>query len=200
MELWKDVKGFEDAYEISSLGRLRSKSRRVSCKGGKTRSVKGAIRKYSVNHRGYALYVLSKPEGLTGITAHQLVAQAFLPNFQRGTELNHIDGNKLNNSVSNLELSNPSHNQFHAIRNGLKPKVGKSQYHNVSYIKNPRAKAKWAASINHEGKSSFGWKTFMTEIEAAHYVDELLDSIGDTQRLRNFPKCPTTIPEGSRVK
>ena len=116
----------------------------------------------------------------------QLVAQAFIPNFIKGTELNHKDGDKKNNNVTNLEISNPSHNQLHAVRTGLVAKAGKSQYRNVTYISNPRAKSKWAGSIRHNGKSTFGWKTFMTELEAAKYVDELLDSIGDTSRLRNF--------------
>ena len=194
MELWKDIENFEGLYQVSNLGRVRSLDHLVACKGNKTRMVKGILRKPSINRKGYALYVLSKPEGLMGITGHQLVAQAFMPGFQRGTELNHINGNKLDNAITNLEPSNSSHNQLHAVRTGLKPKSGKSKYRNVTYVTNPRAKAKWAASIRHEGKSSYGWKTFITEEDAARYVDELLDSIGDIQRIRNFPKCPTTIP------
>ena len=69
----------------------------------------------------------------------------------------------------------------------MKNKVGKSIYRNVTYVKNPKAVKKWAASIRHAGKSSYGWKTFMTEVEAAQYVDTLLDSIGGTDRIRNFP-------------
>ena len=69
----------------------------------------------------------------------------------------------------------------------LLQKKGVSKYRNVGYVSNPRAKARWAGSIRHAGKSSYGWKTFMTEEEAARHVDSLLDSIGDTQRLRNFP-------------
>ena len=148
--------------------------------------VKGRIRSPQCNCKGYSIVVLSKDNKLKTFTVHQLVAQAFIPNFQKGTELNHKDGNPKNSSLDNLEVSNPSHNQLHAVRTGLSPKQGKSIYHNVSYIKNPKAKAKWAGSIRHNGKSSYGWKTFMTEVEAAKHVDQLLDDIGDTQRLRNF--------------
>lgn len=197
MEIWKDVKDYEDLYQVSDLGRIRSKDHRVPCKGGKTRLVSGKIRKQQLNPKGYAVAVLSKDNKLKTFTVHQLVAQAFIPGFQKGNELNHKNGIKSDPRLSNLEESNPSHNQLHAVRNGLTPKVGISQFHNVTYLKNPKAKSKWAGSIRHNGKSCFGWKTFMTQIEAAEYVDELLDSIGDTQRPRNFPKspkCPTTSP------
>lgn len=119
---------------------------------------------------------------------HRLVAEAFLPNFHTDCGINHIDGNPSNNHVSNLELSNPSHNQLHAVRTGLKPKQGKtSRYMNVTYVKNPKAVKRWSGAIRHNGKSSFGWKTFHEEIDAAKHVDALLDSIGDTSRNRNFP-------------
>lgn len=187
IEVWKDILNYEDQYQVSNLGNIRSKDRMVNTKGNATRLIKSAEKKLCVNRNGYAITALSKPgTPLWTVTVHQLVAQAFIPNFVKGTEINHIDGNKLNNAVSNLEVSNPSHNQFHAIRTGLVPKVGKSIYRNVTYLKNPRAVKKWAGSIRHAGKSSYGWKTFMTEEEAARYVDALLDSIGDTNRIRNF--------------
>lgn len=187
IEIWKDILNYEDQYQVSNLGSIRSKDRMVNTKGNATRLVKGAVKKLCTNRNGYAITALSKPSTtLWTVTVHQLVAQAFIPNFVKGTEINHVDGNKLNNAVSNLEVSNPSHNQLHAVRTGLVPKVGTSIYRNVTYLKNPRAVKKWAGSIRHAGKPTYGWKTFMTEIEAAQYVDTLLDSIGDTDRIRNF--------------
>lgn len=197
LKIWKDIKDYEDHYEISSLGNVRTKARQVPCKGNKTRNIKQLVKKLCINKRGYNITTLSKENVLATFTVHQLVAQAFLPNFTKSMELNHIDGVKTNNQATNLEVSNPSHNQFHALRLGLKKKTGVSQYHNVSYISSNSSVKKWAVCINHNGKTSFGWKTFMTEIEAAIYVDILLDSINDTSRLRNFPKpfkSPTTIP------
>jgi len=187
MENWKDIPEYEDLYQVSDLGRIRSKDHRVPCKGNKTRLVKGKVRKNQLNPKGYSVAVLSKNNQLKTFTVHQLVAQAFIPGFIKSTELNHKDGNRSNACVSNLEISNPSHNQFHAVRTGLRRKRGTSSYHNVSYLTNPAAISKWAVCIKHKGKSSFGWKTFKTELEAAIYADELLDSIGDTQRPRNFP-------------
>ena len=187
MEVWKDIEGYEELYQVSNLGRVQSKEHSVLCRGNKTRVVKGKIRAPQLNPKGYSIVVLCKNNKLKTFTVHQLVAQAFIPGFIKGTEINHKDGNKANPHVDNLEVSNRSHNQLHAVRIGLKSKVGISQYNNVSYVNNPRAKARWAASIRHEGNSSYGWKTFMTEVEAAKHVDTLLNSIGDTQRLRNFP-------------
>lgn len=186
LEIWKDITDYEDCYQVSNHGNIRSKERQVACKGDKTRTLKPQAKKVFPNDKGYLTVVLSRLNKLKTFTVHQLVAQAFIPGFIKGTEVNHDDGNKANNRSTNLEVSNPSHNQLHAVRTGLVPKAGVSVYRNVSYVSNPRAKSKWAASIRHDGKSSYGWKTFMTEEEAAKHVDWLLDSIGDTSRVRNF--------------
>ena len=190
-EIWKPIKNYEGLYEVSNKGSVRSVHRYAPTRNPKLlRLIKGQPRKTFPNGNGYLTVVLSKNNKLKTFTVHQLVAQAFIPNFIKGTMLNHIDGNPKNNDISNLEVSNPSHNQLHAVRTGLKKHNAISNYRHVSYVKNPRAKKKWAVCIRHAGKSSFGWKTFMTEEEAAKYADELLDSIGDTSRLRNFPKVP----------
>lgn len=187
MEIWREIPGYETLYEISSYGNLRSMDHVVPCKGGKTRKVKGKPRKVFLNRRGYVITTLSNKNKLMTYTVHQLVALTFMPGFVQGTEINHIDGDPSNNCLENLEISNPSHNQLHAVRTGLKQVKRTSQYRHVSYISNPRAKSRWAVCIKHAGKNSYGWKTFMLEIDAARYADELLDAIGDTQRLRNFP-------------
>lgn len=186
-EIWKKIPGYETKYEISTLGNIRSITRKVPCKGG-IRVLNGKLLKQQINHRGYKIIALS--QGSTSpktYTVHQLMGITFIPNFIKGTEINHKDGNSTNNALSNLEESNPSHNQFHAVTTGLRRKLNSSQYRYVYYVKNPKAKCKWAACITHEGKASYGWKTFMTEEEAANHADYLLDSIGDTQRSRNFP-------------
>lgn len=188
MEIWKSIPTYEGYYEISDQGRIRSLDRYVRAKGNKFRLVKGALKEIQHNYGGYQIVSLCKSNKIHTFTVHQLVAWAFMPKFQKGMEINHIDGNKDHNYLCNLELSNPSHNQLHAVAHGLTKKRSISKYRNVSFIKNPKAIKKWAASIRYAGKSSYGWKTFNTEEEAAKYVDFLLDSIGDTQRIRNFPK------------
>lgn len=186
-EIWKDILHYEDCYQVSDLGNIRGKERRVPCKGdNKTILLKSKPKKLFLNKKGYLIVTLSRKNKLMTFTVHQLVAQAFLSNFTKGMEINHKDGNPANAQKTNLEISNPSHNQLHAVRTGLAPKQGISKYRNVSYVRNPKSVSRWAASIRHNGKSSYGWKTFMTEEEAAKHVDFILDSIGDTSRTRNF--------------
>ena len=186
-EQWKDILNYEGLYQVSNMGRVKNLERKVKAGFGSNRSIKERIRKPQIKKTGYIIANLCNASKTTCLSVHQLVCQAFLPNFITGMNINHIDGNPGNNKISNLEISNPSHNQLHAIRIGLVKPRGKSHYYHVSYINNPRAKSKWAVCIRYNGKSSYGWKTFMTELEAAIYADELLDSINDTQKLRNFP-------------
>lgn len=70
---------------------------------------------------GYFSYNLTMPDGSKKrLFAHRLVAQAYLPNPDNKKEVNHIDGNKLNNSTENLEWATPSENQRHALKNNLR--------------------------------------------------------------------------------
>lgn len=189
-EIWKDILGYEDKYQVSSKGRIRNLERQVRCRGNKLRTIKEKVRKPQIKKDGYHIATLCDGIGnVCTYTVHQLVAQAFIPNFIKGMQVNHIDGNPGNNCVENLEISNSSHNQLHALHIlKVKPKYGKtSKFNNVSYINNPSVKNKWAACLSYNGKSSYGWKTFSTEEDAAKYVDYLLDSINDTIRPRNFP-------------
>ena len=75
----------------------------------------------SISQCGYIKYNLAKEGKSKTINAHQLVAQAFLGHKNNGHNLtiNHIDGNKVNNSVDNLEIVTMTENRRHAIRNGL---------------------------------------------------------------------------------
>lgn len=94
IERWKPVDGYEEFYEISNLGRVKS------LKYGKERILKPAN-----NGVGYLLVVLCRDGKRKHFLVHRLVAEAFLPNPLGFTEINHLDENKTNNCVDNLEWS-----------------------------------------------------------------------------------------------
>lgn len=116
MEIWKDIKGYEGYYQISNLGRVKSLER-VDCIG---RKVKERILKYKVNKYGYYGVGLNINGHEKHIKVHRLVANAFIKNEIKKKEVNHIDGVKSNNNVSNLEWCNRSENIKHSYLKGLR--------------------------------------------------------------------------------
>ena len=97
-EIWKDVKDLEDRYEISNKCRIRSKDR--LSKDGK-KIIKGKILKPSIRKGYYRIKLGGKQR-----TIHQMVAESFLGHIRCGMEkvVDHIDNNKLNNNVENLQI------------------------------------------------------------------------------------------------
>ena len=120
-EIWRDIDGYEGRYQISSLGRVKTVERHKS----DGRRQPEAIRKTQVDHRGYEFVLLYNGERMKRHSVHVLVARAFIDNPENKPHVNHIDGDKLNNVLENLEWATPSENQRHALRMGLaKPKRG----------------------------------------------------------------------------
>lgn len=102
-EVWKPVVGYENYYEISNYGRLRSFSRHTIDSRGRKSFHYGKIIKAAVSRCGYATFRISVECKLICVTLHRLVAEAFIPNPKNLPFVNHLDENKLNNHVSNLE-------------------------------------------------------------------------------------------------
>ncbi len=111
MELWKDVPGYEGCYKVSNKGKVKSLSRKFS-RGDK-------IMLNQKNKQGYEFVGLSNANGCKCVKVHRLVALCFINNRNYKPEVNHIDGNKSNNCVSNLEWSTVSENRQHAYDTGL---------------------------------------------------------------------------------
>ena len=118
-EIWKDIKGYEDLYQISNLGRIRSKDR--ATRNGRCNHCikKGKILKPTLNQYGYLKVLLWKDKKSKLFTIHRLVAMAFLNKEEDKNEINHIDGNKKNNCVDNLEWVDRRGNMRHAVKMGL---------------------------------------------------------------------------------
>lgn len=127
LEIYKDVKGYEDYYQVSDMGNVRSKDRYVNnSRGGNKRLIKGKVLAQTP-YCGYNTIcfcvngVIKQKIG----KVHRMVAEAFIENVDNKRCVNHKDGNKLNNDVFNLEWVTYSENTIHAINTGLKSCDGK---------------------------------------------------------------------------
>lgn len=116
IEIWKDIKGFEGLYMVSNTGKIKSFTER-SLRKNKS----GVILSPGLT-RGYESVGLCKDGKRTSVTVHRIVAEAFLPNPNNYSEVNHKDENKANNSVENLEWCSRNYNMSYGtarLRQGV---------------------------------------------------------------------------------
>lgn len=122
-EIWKDIIGFEGWYQVSNLGRVRSLDRDIIFDNGKSKTAKmrlnGKVLSITRQTQGYSQVGLSKHNLRKSYRLNRLVANAFIPNPENKPEVNHIDGDKKNNRVDNLEWVTGKENIQHAIKTGL---------------------------------------------------------------------------------
>jgi len=114
MEIWKDIKGYEGLYQVSNTGRVRALDRQIGYRNGRLRNWKGVEKVLTENTRGYLATKLYKDGKGATKEIHRFVAEAFIPNPDGKDEVNHIDGNKHNNHISNLEWVSHSENMRHS--------------------------------------------------------------------------------------
>jgi hypothetical protein len=123
IEIWLPVKGFEFTHHVSNFGRVKSLPREtigVTPTGIKCKFKHfGKILCNSFNGSGYKTTAISINGAVKTKTTHRLVACAFIPNPNGLPQVNHMDGDKLNNYAFNLEWCSASQNQLHAIEHGL---------------------------------------------------------------------------------
>ena len=110
-EQWKPIQEFNGEYEVSNLGRVRSMKRYYG--------VVGRIMPQTIQRKGYYAVTFWMNNKAYCRKVHRLVIEAFTPNPDSLPCINHIDGNKLNNHVSNLEWCTYQANMQHAVRTGL---------------------------------------------------------------------------------
>ena len=157
-EIWKDVLGYEGLYQVSDYGNVKSLSRTIT-KGNITYVTKDKILKQSVDSVGYHYVNLSDYKKQKTFRIHQLVAVAFLnhtPDKHKGLVIDHIDGNKLNNMTTNLQLITNKENTSKDRKNKT------SKYTGVSWHKQSN---KWLAQFRENGSVKY-LGTFETEEEA----------------------------------
>ena len=148
MEIYKDIKGYEGLYQVSSLGNIRRLKSVVKCKADFSRIVNERVLRSSGDGGGYLGVTLSKGSICNRFKIHQLVAIAFLDHTPNGHKLvvNHKDFDKNNNSVKNLEIVTQRNN---TNRKHLK---SSSKYTGVSFDKQSN---KWRADIRIKGKNKY---------------------------------------------
>lgn len=185
---WKPVVGFETNYIVSNSGVVVSTGAYIKSRKGKR------VNQHPTTTSAYLYVKLWKGGKMYNRSVHRLVALAFIPNPDNLPVVNHLDGDKTNNHVSNLEWCSHSDNHRHAYDNRLRntdsqvarflgTKQGTaSRYHNVSW---DSTRGRWKAAVKHSGKV-LGQRRFKTEVEAAEYVNQLLDEHNLHDRPRNI--------------
>lgn len=119
-EEWRDVVGYEGLYQVSNMGRVKSLERQSS-----TFCQKGTMCTYSVNEKickqhtvgGYLMVHLSNNNKKKLVRVHRLVAMSFMPNPNNYPQINHINENKTDNTLGNIEWCTCKQNNNHGTRN-----------------------------------------------------------------------------------
>lgn len=119
-EEWKDIEGYEGYYQVSNHGRVKSLSRKRTT-GPKPGILKERILKGSINSDGYKNVKLYKNGIKKTFKIHQLVVESFIQKNNKDECINHIDGDKTNNYINNLERCTIQENVIHAFENNLNP-------------------------------------------------------------------------------
>lgn len=125
MTIWKEINGYTN-YEISSDGEVRSKDR-YQQNHSKEQFRKGKNKSLRLDPQGYLMTDLYNDGVAKTVRVHRLVAEAFVPNPGNKPTVNHIDGDKTNNSKSNLEWSDFKEQNIHLYKMGLKSNGGISK-------------------------------------------------------------------------
>lgn len=119
-EIWEPICGFNDFYEASNLGNVRSRDRVISYSDGRVRKYKSKKLKPQLWGSTYLTVILAVNGKNTTKNVHSLVAEAFLEKEKYHQCVNHIDGVKTNNKLENLEFCTYSQNSQHAYNTNLK--------------------------------------------------------------------------------
>ena len=126
-EEWKNIKGYEGLYQVSNLGNVKSVDRIIKRSTSEMKLKSKNMSQY-IGNSGYPMISLCTNGQCKRHLVHRIVATAFLPNPLNKAYVNHIDGNKQNSNLENLEWSTPTENSIHAHNHGL-ANVGKGEKH-----------------------------------------------------------------------
>lgn len=184
IEEWRAVSGYEGLYEVSSFGRVRSLDRVVKAgRGGKGETLKeGRILSPILSHKGYLRVCLVDGQSKKARQIHRIVAEAFLPKRDGASDVNHIDLDKANNAVENLEWVTPSENMRHARSAGAY-----SAGRDLAHV-NPRKCQKLSNDDISEIRSLIIAGEIQRDIAAKFGVAESMISMIKTGKTRKSPE------------
>lgn len=127
MEIWKDIPDYDGLYKISNLGNVKRITKTYFC-GNNTKRVLEERLIVGDVARGYRRVELWNNRKHKKYIVHRLVAQAFIPNPNNKPEIDHIDGNPLNNVVNNLRWCNHQENLNNPITRQRKSEATRRYY------------------------------------------------------------------------
>lgn len=145
-EIWKDIVGYEGLYQISNFGQIKSVDRYYKTGRGGMVFRKGNYIKPKIDKYGYYTLGLYKDGKQKFTTIHRLVALHFISNDSNLPQVNHIDENKLNNHVDNLEWCNAKYNSNYGNRN---KKISSKQKNSIAKSKPITQQTKDGVFIKH---------------------------------------------------
>jgi len=119
--IWKPIPGWIGYYSISNLGDIKAEGRIVKSSFGRFNKLKERIIKIQKDGKGYLKFMAFRDGKGKGIPIHQALMWTFVGVQKKGIEVRHLDGNKLNNSLSNLKYGTKSDNMQDAISHGTFP-------------------------------------------------------------------------------
>jgi len=123
-EIWKDIEKYEGIYQISNYGRVKSLPRLIA-RGSNSFPIKERYLSLTKNNgNGYLICCLCDGSSKKNFYFHRLVAQHFLIKIEGSDVVNHIDANRKNNNVNNLEWVTTKENIHHTIKLGRKTDIG----------------------------------------------------------------------------
>lgn len=145
-EIWKEIKGYEGYFEVSNLGNFRSKDRVIKYKSTGIRLYPGKTLKTETIVEGYQRIVLMKQAIRKRYMCHRLVAKTFIPNPDNKPFVNHINGDKSDNRVENLEWVTQSENKQYShivLGNTMKGKTYPRRIYR--YISSPEENTQYSS-------------------------------------------------------
>lgn len=146
-EAWKPIPGYEGLYEVSSLGRVKASQRVITRKDGRCQIYRERILSLFHSRQGYVYIVLTKDNKPIREAVHRLVAKAFISNMDKArTHIDHIDGDRANNTVLNIRWVTRAENMHNPITEaridkaigksviGISPEGIKKEYHQIKDV------------------------------------------------------------------